>query len=373
LLPYCFAAFVVFGSVLVLVGANQADLSSALGLGLAGTGLLVSALSIGLGIGVVAAGPLFDRYPRRRLFAGSTLLAGVALLAVAPDDGFASWLLLMAITGLGIGAYDTLINAVVAQHFGVLSARPMSVMHSAASLGAVLGPLLVGWLSIHFHWTASFTWIGAAHVALALGAFFVAFPVPDTRPVVSSAESPPDRVRWTGLLPFAGVAFAYVGIEAAMTIIAVPYATLALGLGAERGRLAISAFWLGLFLGRIGAIALRRPLDTSVLLAAGALAALLIFAAAIFAAPAPELPFLAAGLALGCVYPVMISLAAQRFPHARGTAAGLAAGAGALGGFAIPWITGALGDGGGVTLAFGSLSLWSIMLACCAAAARRVG
>jgi fucose permease len=372
LLPYCFAAFVVFGSVLVLVGANQADLSDTLGLGLAGTGLLVSALSIGLGVGVVAAGPLFDRYPRRRLFAGSTLLAGAALLAVAPDDGFASWLVLMTITGLGIGAYDTLINAVVAQRFGARSARPMSVMHSAASLGAILAPLAVGWISTRVHWTASFTWIGAAHVALALGALFVAFPAPDLRTDVRPTDSS-ERRRWSGLLPFAGVAFAYVGIEAAMTLVAVPYATLALGLGAERGRLAISAFWLGLFLGRIGAIALRRPLDTSVVLAAGALTGLLILAAAIFAAPAPELPFLAVGLALGCVYPVMISLAAQRFPHARGTAAGLAAGAGALGGFAIPWITGALGDVGGVTLAFGSLSLWSTLLACCAAAARRVG
>jgi fucose permease len=373
LLPYCFAVFLVFGSVLVLVGANQAELSGALGQGMAETSLLASVLSLGLGVGVVASGPLFDRYPRRRLFAGSTLLAGAALLGVAPGDGFWRWLVLMGLTGVGIGAYDNLINAVVAQHFGARSARPMSIMHSAASLGAILGPLLVGWLAVRFHWTASFTWIGAAHIALAVGALFVAFPAPETRPGGSSAGRSSDRVRWSELLPFAGVAFAYVGIEAAMTIVAVPYATLALELGAERGRLAISAFWLGLFLGRIGAVMLRRELDTGVLGTAGTLAALVVGAAAAVAAPVPELPFLAAGLALGCVYPVMISLAAQRFPHARGTAAGLAAGAGALGGFAVPWITGALGDAVGVTLAFGSLSLWAILMAVCAAAARRAG
>jgi fucose permease len=373
LLPYCFAAFLVFGSVLVLVGANQADLSGALGLGMAETSLLASVLSIGLGVGVVASGPLFDRYPRRRLFAGSTLLAGAALLGVAPGDGFLRWLVLMGLTGVGIGAYDNLINAVVAQHFGVRSARPMALMHSAASLGAILGPLFVGWIGLHYHWTASFTWIGAAHLALALGALFVAFPAPVPRPAGDPTGRSRDRVRWSSLLPFAGVAFAYVGIEAAMTIVGVPYATSALELGAERGRLAISAFWLGLFLGRIGAVALQRPLDAGVLLTAGVLAALVIGTAAAVAAPAPELPFLAAGLALGCVYPVMIALAAQRFPHARGTAAGLAAGAGALGGFAIPWITGAVGDAFGVTLAFGTLSLWSILLAVCAAASRRLG
>ena len=77
------------------------------------------------------------------------------------------------------------------------------------------------------------------------------------------------------------------------------------------------------------------------------------------------------GFALGPVYPVMISLAGQRFPHARGTAAGLAAGAGALGGFAIPWLTGFTGDGFGIAFAMGSLGLWALVIAAGGEAARR--
>ncbi|HEX4355124.1 MAG TPA: hypothetical protein VHZ95_19465, partial [Polyangiales bacterium] len=52
----------------------------------------------------------------------------------------------------------------------------------------------------------------------------------------------------------------------------------------------------------------------------------------------------ATGLAIGPVYPVMIALTARRFPRAIGTASGLAAGAGAIGGFVWPWLAGAIGD-----------------------------
>jgi hypothetical protein len=46
-----FAAFLLFGVMLVLVGANQAELARDLELDLAGSGLLVSLLSVGAGSG----------------------------------------------------------------------------------------------------------------------------------------------------------------------------------------------------------------------------------------------------------------------------------------------------------------------------------
>ena len=54
-LPFCFTSFVAFGLGLVLVGANQAELSRQLGVQLAGSGMLAAALSLGLGVGVVAS------------------------------------------------------------------------------------------------------------------------------------------------------------------------------------------------------------------------------------------------------------------------------------------------------------------------------
>jgi hypothetical protein len=58
--PLGFSAFLVFGVVLVLVGANQAALARDLALDLSRSGLLGSALVLGIGMGVVGAGPLVD-------------------------------------------------------------------------------------------------------------------------------------------------------------------------------------------------------------------------------------------------------------------------------------------------------------------------
>jgi len=366
-LPLCFCAFLAFGAVLVLVGANQANLAAELGQGLARSGLLASALALGLGAGVVIAGPLFDRYPRRPLFVGSALLAAAALLGVEREMSYARWLAHAAAAGTGIGLYDTLINAVIGQQYRERSARPMLAVHSAATLGAMLGPPLVGWIASAHHFTASFAAAGWAHVAIAAWAACV--PLPGPEPRSATADGATTRALALGpLLPLAAVAFAYVGVESSVTVFAVPYASGALGLDAQRGQLAISAFWLGLLAGRLALLAARTALDARVLAAAGAIAAALLAAAVGLRAP-PELALFAVGAALGCVYPLMIALAGQAAPDARGTAAGLAAGAGALGGFAVPWLTGAAGDAAGIALGFASLALWCAAIA--AAAARQ--
>jgi fucose permease len=370
-LPLCFCAFLAFGAALVLLGANQASLAADLGLDLAQSGLLASALALGLGAGVVIAGPLFDRYPRRPLFVGSLLLAAAALIGVEREMSYARWLAHTACTGAGIGLYDTLISAVIVQRYREHAARPMLAVHSAATLGAMLGPPLAGWIASAHHFTASFAAAGWAHVAIAAWAAWV--PLPGPEPRASTHES--DEVRGIALgplMPLAAIAFAYVGVETSVTLFAVPYAHEALGLDAARGRLAISAFWLGLLAGRLAVLAARTAPHARVLVAAGALAAAMV-AAMVSVRSAPLEPALfAIGAALGSVYPLMIALAGQTTPATPGTAAGLAAGAGALGGFAVPWLTGAAGDAAGIALGFGSLALWCAAIAVAATVARRV-
>ncbi len=85
MLILCFASYLGFGLALILVGANQAELSSHFVLDFEQSGQLGSALALGIGAGVVGAGPLFDRYATRPLFVGALVLAAAALLSV--DDG----------------------------------------------------------------------------------------------------------------------------------------------------------------------------------------------------------------------------------------------------------------------------------------------
>ena len=368
-----FAAFLAFGSVLVLVGANQASLARELSLDLSRTGLLGSTLVLGIGVGVVGAGPLVDRFARRPLWLASMGLAAAALLGVTEDATYARLLAQLFAVGVGIGLYDTLISTVVVERFRERAARPMSIVHSAATLGAMLGSPLAAWLAAGHGWAASFHAAGVAHLLLGAAGLAVALPEPTraaTRAALAMAGArPPRRALARAFAPFALATFAYVGVESAVTVFAVPYAVAAHGLDAARGLASISVFWLGLLAGRLLPAALPFAPDARWVAGGGAAGAGVLALGA--AVPSPELVFGATGIALGCVYPLTVALVGERFPEARGMATGLTAGAGALGGFVVPWLHGAIGDRFGVGAAVGSLALWSLLVGAAAWFVRR--
>ena len=364
MLILCFSAFVCFGIVLVLAGANQAEIAADLGLDLARSGLLVSTLAFGIGIGVVGAGPLYDRRARRPLFVGSILLAATALIFVDANIGYTRLLVHLIAIGVGIGAYDTFINALVIERFRDRAARPMTVVHAGATVGAMLGPALVGIAVVQLHWSASFRWTGYAHLALAAAALAYPFPKPPALPPSKPTSEKARSLLFTpALLPFAAVAFAYVGVEAAMTVFAVPYAKDVLQLSSDHGRLAISAFWLGLLAGRVGSAASTKLLQPRLFIASGLLGAACIVAGVVSKSTEVLVVFGLTGFAWGCVYPLMITLAGRQFPRTPGMATGLAAGFGAAGGFVVPWLTGAIGDSWGIATAVGSIAGWSMIVA----------
>jgi fucose permease len=163
------------------------------------------------------------------------------------------------------------------------------------------------------------------------------------------------------LLPWALAAFAYVGLETALSVFAVPHAQSA-GFAAERGLRALSGFWLGLLLARVGFAALRRPARLRQLRLAGGAGALVLGIGACVALP-PEALFCAAGLALGVVFPLLVSFAGEAAPLRRATAVGIVVGAGSLGGFLVPWAAGALGDRFGTPAVLALLAVLALAIA----------
>lgn len=346
--------FFLWGIFLVLLGANQADVARDLSLGLGDWGLLSAALPLGAGVGVVAAGPLFDRLRRETLFAGACALSGIMLLTAHRDMTLAGAMLRVAAAGAGAGAYNTAVNAALAERYREQSGTPLMAVHSAATLGAVVGAPLVGWIGGALHWTMGFRVLAVAHLMLAAASLLLRLPKPS--PTSERA------VAFTTIAPYLCAAFAYVGIEATATAFAVPYAVEAAGLPADRGRYAISAFWMGVLVSRMLVLIVRRRIGTGAFVIAGVLGTAAIVTGAILETPAVEIYFAATGLAVGFAFPLLMTLIGARFT-ARGTAAGLAGGAGAAGGFVAPWLAGAIGEHAGITIGVASLALWSAALA----------
>ena len=370
MLPLGSAAFFLFGVVLVVLGVCQPGITASLGLSHAGFGLLGSSLSVGIGVGVLAAGPLVDRYARRPIFLVSTLVAGTALATVEPGISANRAMLHIAAMGAGCGVFDTLLNAVTVERYGNKTVRPMAFLHALVPVGGIATPWLVHHLGGSSEWISIFRTMGFAFLALSVWVACVRLPAPQRTAATASANAGSDFLR-PAFLALCVVGIAYVGVEAAFTLFATPYAMGGLGLGEAGGARSISAFWLGILLGRIFLMLPRGIVDARVLVAAGTAAA-----TAVVAGVSMELEFLDwlmgfLGLALSAVFPVMIMLAGQLVPNAPGKAVGMVAGLGSFGGFGLPWLTGALADATHIGTAFASLGIWCGVIAIAGAVAFR--
>jgi fucose permease len=357
-------AFIVFGVALVLPGAVQPALASALGLDLAASGLVASALSLGLGAGVVAGGPLADRLSRRPLFASAAALAALAGLGLALLPSFAGALAATAGIGFGAGVYETLLNAAIPERRPEAAAARLSLLHACATLGAACGAPLLGPFAEAHGFAAAYGALGAAFAVVAALGLAVRFPAPPQ----ARHEAGGAPLSLARLAPWMTGAFAYVGVETALSVFAVPHAESA-GHAAARGMRALSGFWLGLFLARVAFAAWRRPARVVHLRLAGAAGALVLGAGAALPLP-PEALFVAAGVALGVAFPLLVTFAGEALPPRRATAVGLVVGAGSFGGFVVPWAAGALGDRFGTNAALAGLAALALGIALAARSSR---
>jgi MFS family permease len=364
------ASFALFGALLVLVGSTHSEISIGLGLSLAEVSLLGASLSLGLALGLLIAGPVVDRVARRPVFQCALALAGVSLCCIDANIGFSAALLFVTLAGLGAGAYETVLNTTVIGRYREHSTRPIAFLHAAATAGAVVTPGVIGWLVGEYDWPIVFKLAGCAHFALIAAGFAVDFGEAPRVPVddpVDDGASPigvaSPSFKSPLLVCLCAVGFAYVGLETALTLLAVPYATGVLALSPGVGRTAISAFWLGLLAGRGGLFLFATRAGPLTLSLAGA-ASLVVLTLGI----GGELPYFAwvmaaLGFSLGSVFPLLISLSGQLFEHRRGTAVGLVGGIASIGGFAVPAATGVLGEASGVRVAMLSLALGCAVIA----------
>jgi fucose permease len=363
-------SFFALGILLVMLGTHQAALARDLGLDLEQSGFLGASLALGLGAGVILGGPLYDRLPRRSLLLGSLALTGVLLLSAAPDAGYSRMVALVLAAGLTSGIYDTVVNALIAERHGATATRAIALAHASATLGATLGPLLMRHNPLGADWPAAFHGLGYLHLGIAAVSALAPFPAAVSGQRASAPPGGSALWRSPVLLALGLVGFAYVGVENGLTVFAVPWAQ-SRGASEAVGQTSISAFWLGLLCGRL-LLVLRQPAQGAPLLAAGGVLAATIVCSQSQLALAPlPLTALAAGFALGPVYPVMIGLSAQRFPHALGVSLGLVAGAGAAGGFCVPWLIGVIADHSSVATAIGVLGAHALVVSGAALALQR--
>jgi fucose permease len=366
------ASFFAFGALLVLFGANVAEIIEELDLDYAAFGLLASALSLGLGVGILSAGPLTDRLPRRPLFGLSCACVALACLSVGPGISYEKLVACSAMIGFGAGFYETLLNTTVVEQSGITAPRRLLFVHAAATLGAATTPFAIALLRepLDLAWYDMFHAAGFLHVALIFGLLLI----PNARSVAFDAHREPPRPARESRVALTAICiatFAYVGVESALTFFVADHVQRDLGFAADRSSGVVGFFWMGLFCGRliIGLLPLEPAAGTTSLMSLASGAMLLAFFSA--GIVGPEWAMGLTGAFLGGVFPIMIALAGLAMPAATGMAVALAAGLGSLGGFLIPWSTGLIANATSLGFALSTLALWLLVLTIAAASLAR--
>ncbi|HET9982629.1 MAG TPA: MFS transporter [Longimicrobiales bacterium] len=363
----------VFGIVLTALGSLLPSLMSRFGLANAAAGSLFPMLTLGILAGSVVFGPVVDRNGYKALLVVSVALIVVGLegIALAPSVGFVAGSL--ALIGLGGGVVNGATNALVADisEEGSRSAG-LSLLGVFFGVGAFGMPFLLGLLLHRFSYGAIVAGIGAAVAVPLVFTLGVRFPEP------KQPQGFPLR-RGVGLLRDPVLAllgftlFFESGMEITVGGWTAAYVQASLGLAADRALFFLSLYWLGMMVARLllGGLLRRtspaRALYASVAIALAGAAVMLTGASTTTAAIGSGL----LGFGFAAVFPVVLGYVGDRYAAVSGTAFSVVIVMALIGGTALPYLTGVLGDAVGLRASFAIVPVSLCLMALVFTAARR--
>jgi MFS family permease len=148
----CFIIIMLDGYDAAVMGFVAPALIEDWGISRAEMGPILGAAMFGVAIGALVAGPLSDRYGRKRILLWSVALFALFSLAGAVAQSPSQLALMRFLTGLGLGAVMPNCVTLVAEYMperrkGVM----ITLMYSGFNVGSGLGFIAAGLLS-HYSW-----------------------------------------------------------------------------------------------------------------------------------------------------------------------------------------------------------------------------
>jgi fucose permease len=346
-----YGTFLALGWSSVLIPSLVTPIEAAFGVSDADVGGLYFVSALAFLAGTAAAGALGDRIPRTILLRGAliVMVLGLAAQAVAPSWG---WLTLAVIGRSGaVGVLEVGVNALFLALYPVGRGRALNIVHVWFGVGALAGPLTIGGLlSTGASWQAITLLTAALVVPVAALAVIARFP-PARSPAAEPRnnggrrETPAER----SLMPFAGLAIAmgcYVAAEAGVSAWVVRYLSSA-PVSVATG--ALSLFWAGLAVGRLASSRVADRFGHVAFSVVLILAGSLLLAAAVVAPLGPALVLYAlAGACFGPVYPLIMAVGGDLYPHRLSALSGGLTAAAFIGGLLYPPLIGVLAEPVGI-------------------------
>ena len=171
----CFLVVVMDGFDVVIMGFVGPALKEAWGWTNDDLAPVLSAALVGLTLGALTAGPLGDRFGRRRVLCSSVMLFGLFTLLVACADSRWQFIVCRFIAGFAMGGIMPMV-ATFAREVSPASRSSLlvTIVFSGFTVGAAGGGFLSAWLVPHHGWESVFVLGGAVPLLLSVVmAFFL--------------------------------------------------------------------------------------------------------------------------------------------------------------------------------------------------------
>lgn len=311
-----YLSFVLIGCNAVLVPSLIRSIEHDFHQSDAGLGLFYLLSSLLYAAGSFLGGLLTERLGRRWILITAASLCGLGLLGSAAALSWPLFLLAgMAVTA-GAGAIDGGVNGLFLDLFQRARGGALNLLHSFFGVGALLAPFAVGrLLAAGVSWRIDVLGLGIG--ALGLAALLVLLEMPTgLRAAPAGMQDELTRTEQS-MLPFMGLAVSiccYVAAEMAVSGWLVKFLG---GVPVTTATAVLSMFWGGLALGRVLSNWVAERMDYVVftvgciVLASGTLIGALLVP--VF--PLSVVLFGFAGLFYGPVYPMIMAIGGNLYPH----------------------------------------------------------
>lgn len=365
-----FAMFAMFAMTTDSVGTIIPSVIEEFELGMTAAGSFHYASMSGIGIAAILLGFLADRIGRK-----ATILLGLALFGVtsalfAVGNDFGLFVLLLFVSGLGIGIFKSGALALIGgisnstrQH-----AANMNLVEGFFGVGAIVGPAVVAML-LQGGWSWKWLYLIAAALCAVLVAGTALAPFPRFARAAEQKADPGDALRMLGdrhALFFAALLVLYVAAEAAVYVWAPTYFAGYEGPLAWLAAFVVSVFFILRAAGRfLGAWLLSRYEWTAVLAICSTAMAVLFVVAVLGGRSVAVVALPATGLFMSVLYPTINSTGISCFDKNRhGSIAGFLLFFTCVGAVLAPLAMGAIGDlAGGIEYSMGLGAVFAVLLA----------
>jgi ACS family hexuronate transporter-like MFS transporter len=174
-------------------------------------GNLVFAFQAAYAAGMVGVGWLIDRVGTRLGYALAMAFWSLASMAHAIGNSFSSFVIARSALGFGeAGVFPASIKTVAEWFPKKERAFATGIFNAGTNLGAIITPLVVPWITIHWGWRWAFVITGALGFVW-LVFWLLLYRKPEEHPRVTAAEldyirsdpqEPVVRIKWLSLLPY---------------------------------------------------------------------------------------------------------------------------------------------------------------------------